>query len=236
MPNMAELKSRKSRKIADGPVDDVWISKFYLDFAYGQLQLSKQAMDLCICAVTGVIFTGTYRFLKGFYSIGDIPTIFQEKFDQTLENKHPAGLDDIKEVTKGSQQKHMDELVDVLTKLENAGYRLSENKSELFKTEIEWNGHKIDQNGIPQLQDKLLAMKELKKNEIEKELKSFLGSIEYLSKNNENLSTQTDISQQLLKNDTEWKWTEEHTEAAFENLRKLWRYRVWLTIFQTTHI
>ena len=32
----------------------------------------------------------------------------------------------------------MDELVDVLSKLENAGYRLSETKSELFKTEIEW--------------------------------------------------------------------------------------------------
>ena len=29
------------------------------------------------------------------------------------------------------------ELAEVLTKLENAGYRLSENKSEFFKTEIE---------------------------------------------------------------------------------------------------
>ena len=57
----------------------------------------------------------------------------------------------------------MDELIDVLTKLENTGYRLSENKSELFKTEMEWNGHKIDQNGIKQLPDKLLALKALNK-------------------------------------------------------------------------
>ena len=40
----------------------------------------------------------------------------------------------------------MDELIGVLTKKETAGYRLSENKSEPFKTEIEWIGHKIDQN------------------------------------------------------------------------------------------
>ena len=53
----------------------------------------------------------------------------------------------------------MDELPDVLTRLENAGYRFSENKSEFFKTEIEWIGHKIDQNGIRSLLDKLLTIK-----------------------------------------------------------------------------
>ena len=42
----------------------------------------------------------------------------------------------------------MEELIEVITKLENAGYRLSESESEIFKTEIEWIGHKIDQNGI----------------------------------------------------------------------------------------
>ena len=148
MPNMEELISRISRKIADGPADEIWISKFDLDYAYGQLKLSKIAMDLCIFAVTGGNFTGYYRFLKGFYGLADIPTIFQEKIDQTLENKHPAWLDDIIVVTKGSKQKHLEELPDVLSKLENAGYRLCENKSELFKTEIEWIGHKNDQNGI----------------------------------------------------------------------------------------
>ena len=163
MPNMEELISRISRKIADGPADEIWISKFDLDYAYGQLQLSKRAMDLCLFAVTGGNFTGYYRFLKGFYGLADIPTIFQEEIDQTLENKHPAWLDDIIVVTKGSKQKHMEELTDLLTRLENAGYRLSENKSELFKTEIEWVGHRIDQNGIRPLQDKLTAIKELKR-------------------------------------------------------------------------
>ena len=113
----------------------------------------------------------------------------------------------------------MDKLVDVLTKLENAGYRLSENKSELFKTEIEWIGHKIDQNGIRPLQDKLLAIKELKKTENEKEVKSFLGAIKYLPKYIENVSSHTNILRQLLKIDTEWKWTKKHTKS-FEKLKK----------------
>ena len=53
----------------------------------------------------------------------------------------------------------MNELIEVLSMLENAGYRLSGSKSELFKTEVEWIGYKIDHNGIRPLQDKLLAIK-----------------------------------------------------------------------------
>ena len=219
MPNMEELISRISRKIADGPTDEIWVSKFDLDYAYGQLMLSREARNLCTFAVTGGNFTCYYRFLKGFYGLANIPTIFQKKIDQSQENKHPAWLDDIIVVTKGSKEQHKKELIDVLTRLENAGYKLSENNSEFLKTEIEWFGHKIDQNGIRPLQDKLMAIKELKKPNKEKELNSFLGAIQFLSKYINNLSAQTDSLRQLLKKDTEWIWTEEHTKA-FENLKQ----------------
>ena len=128
-----------------------------------------------------------------------------------MENKHPAWLDEIIVVTKGSKEQHKKELVDILTRLENAGYRLSESKSEFFKTEIEWIGHKYDQNSIRPLQDKLMTIKILKQPKNEKELKSILGAIQYLSKYIDNLSAQTDSLRQLLKKDTEWLWTEEHT-------------------------
>ena len=125
MPNMEELTSRSSRKNADGPADETWTSKLDLDYAYGQLILSKEARNICIFAVTGGDFTGYYRFLKGFYGLADIPTIFQEKINQTLENKHPAWLDDIIIVTNGSKEQHRKELIEVIARLEIAGYRLS---------------------------------------------------------------------------------------------------------------
>ena len=143
-------------------------------------------------------------FPLGYYGLANILTIFQEKIDQTLENKHPAWLDDITVVTKGSEEEHMRELIDVLTKLENAGYRLSETKSEFFKTEIEWIGHRIDQVGIRPLQDKLLAIKELKQPNNEEELKSILGAIQCLSKYIDNLSAQTDSLRSLLKKNNNW--------------------------------
>ena len=87
MPNMEELISRISRKIADGPADEIWISELDLDHAYGQLLLSREARNLFIFAITGGNFTGYYRFLKGFYGKADIPTYFQEKIDQKSEKQ-----------------------------------------------------------------------------------------------------------------------------------------------------
>ena len=58
MPNMEKLIQRISRKIADGAINQIWISKFDLDYTYGQLQLSKHAKDLCIFAIYGGNFTG----------------------------------------------------------------------------------------------------------------------------------------------------------------------------------
>ena len=48
----------------------------------------------------------------------------------------------------------------------------------------------------------------------EKELKSFLGAIQYLSKNIESLSANTDILRKLLKKQNEWIWTDEHTKHS----------------------
>ena len=49
-----------------------------------------------------------------------------------------------------------------------------------------------------------MAIKDLKQPNNEKELKSFLGAIRYLSKYIDNLSAQTDSLIQLLKKDTKW--------------------------------
>ena len=90
--------------------------------------------------------------------------------------KHPAWLDDKIVVTKGSKQIYIDKLLDVLSNLESAGYRLSESKFEIFETEIEGMGHEIDQNGVQPLQDKLLAIKELKEPKKRKRTEVFPGS------------------------------------------------------------
>ena len=183
-----------------------------------QIKLDDDTKNLCIFTVTGGNFTGYYRFLKGFCGLADIPTIFQERIDTTLEHNHPAWLDDIMIVTKGNLEKHEMEVRETMTKLEKAGYRLNPNKCEFFKKEIKWVGHKINQQEIRPSQDKLDAIKKINIPKNEKELKSFLGAIQYLSKYIENLSTITDILRRSLKRQNDWIWSEEHTKA-FNNLK-----------------
>ena len=80
-------------------------------------------------------------------------------------------------VTKGSKQKHMNETLDVLTKLENAGYRPGEGKSDIR------NRSRMDrsQNRSERYQTvtrKTAGNKGTEKSKNEKELKSFLGGIQ----------------------------------------------------------
>ena len=90
MPNMEELISRISRKISEGKEGEILATKLDFDYAYGQIKLDENTKNLCIFTVTGGDFTGHYRFLKGCYGLADIPKIFQERIDTTLEHKHPA--------------------------------------------------------------------------------------------------------------------------------------------------
>ena len=106
------------------------------------MKLSEETSRQCVFALTGGNFSGYYRFKKGFYGLADIPTIFQEKIDRTLEYCTQAWLDDILIVTRGSKQDHEKKLFDVLDKLEKAGYRACKTKSEFFMKETKWLGHR----------------------------------------------------------------------------------------------
>ena len=132
MPNMEELLNQISVEITRDRTKELMMSKIDLDYAYGQMKLSKETSRQCVFAITGGKFSGYYRFKKGFYGLADIPTIFQEEIDRTLEYSTPAWLDDIIIVTRGDRKEHENKLFGVLKKLEDAGYQASEKKSEFF--------------------------------------------------------------------------------------------------------
>ena len=200
MPNMEELISRTSRKIADGPADGIWISKFDLDFAYGQQILSRAARNLCIFAVTGGNFTSYYRFLKGFYGLADIPTIFQENIDQTLEGEQTPSM--VRRYHRGNKrfQRGTHERTDRRpNQTRKRRVQIKPNKIRIFQNRdrTDWSPDRPGRN--PTFARQATGDKELKQPNNEKELKSFLGAIHNLSKYIDNLSAQTDSLRQFSK-------------------------------------
>ena len=202
MPNMEELLNQISVEITRDRTKELMISKIDLDYAYGQMKLSKETSRQCVFAITGGKFSGYYRFKKGFYGLADIPTIFREKIDRTLKYSTPAWLDDIIVVTRGDRKEHEKKSFDVLKKLEDACYRASERKSEFFLKSTKWLGHEIDGMGIKPNKEKVETILELKHPGNQKQLKSFLGAIQYLAKFLPRLSEKTDRLRKLLKKDS----------------------------------
>ena len=183
------------------------ISKTDLDYAYGQKKLSKETGRQCVFALTDEKVGGYYRFKKGFYGLADIPTIFQEKIDRILEYSTPAWSDDIIVVTRGDRTEHEKKLFDVLKKkLQDAGHRASERKSEFFQKKTERLGHEIDDAGIKPNTKKMRGIIELKHPENQKQLKSFLGAIQYLAKLIPKLSERTEKLRRILKKDSKGNW------------------------------
>ena len=219
MPNMEELLNQISVEITRDRTKELNISKIDLDYAYGQMKLSKETSRQCVFAITGGKFSGYYRFKKGFYGLADIPTIFQEKIDRTLEYSTPAWLDDIIVVTRGDRTEHEKKLFDVLRKLQDAGYRASERKSEFFLNKTKWLGHEIDETGIKPNTEKVKAILDLKSPENQKQLKSFLGAIPYLAKFIPRLSERTERLRRLLKKESKWNWGKKQDED-FNNIKK----------------
>ena len=184
------------------------------------MKLSEETSRQCVFAITGAKFSGYYRFKKGFYGLADIPTIFQEKIDRTLEYSTPAWLDDIIVVTRGNKQEHEKKLFDILSKLEKAGYRASKRKSEIFLKRNKWLGHDIDENGIKPNEEKVERIQKLKSLNNTKELKSFFSAIQYSAKFLPKLSEKTDGLRNLLKKNEPWVWGEEQ-EKDFKQIKQM---------------
>ena len=219
MPNMEELLNQISVEITRDRTVQLFLSKIDLDYAYGQMKLSEETSRQCVFALSGGNFSGYYRFKKRFYGLANIPTVFQEKIDRTLEYCTPAWLDDIIVVLRGNKQDHEKKLFDVLNKLEKAGYRASKKKSEFFMNETKWLGHEIKENRKKTERKKVEAIIKFKAPENTKDLKSFLGAIQYMAKFLPKLSEQTDRLRKLLKKNEPWNWGPEQ-ETDFNRTKQ----------------
>ena len=219
MPNMEDLLNRISAKISQDENKELWISKIDLEYAYGQLELDEETSKHCVFSLIGGKLNGYYKFKKGFYGLAEIPTIFQEKIERTLNCMTPAWLDDIIVTTRGTKAEHIKELEKVLEKLENGGYRASIKKTEIGLKETVWIGHHISKDGIKPNNEKTDAISKLNPPKTPKELKSFLGAVQYFAKFTENLSKMTDGLRRLLKKDTPWNWNTDR-QKEFETLKQ----------------
>ena len=115
-------------------------------------------------------------------------------------------------------------------KLKNAGYRLNLKKCEFFRKEIKWVENKIDQHGILLLQDKLEAITKIDTPKNEKELKSFLGALQYLSNYRRKLISKHRYSEKITEEEQRMELDRRTRECIQQTKRIHHKYPMFSTL------
>ena len=187
-----------------------------LSHAYNQLLLDEAAQKF----VTINTHKGLFRYSRLPFGIASAPAIFQRTMDTILQDLKGVAcyIDDII-ITGQSDAEHLDRLEEVLRRLQRHGIRAKWAKCKLFKSSVNFLGHRIDKDGVHPTTEKLEAIVRAPAPRNIQQLRSFLGLINYYGKFIPNASTILNPLNKLLRKDTPWNWSKE-CQTSFESAKK----------------
>jgi hypothetical protein len=148
-----------------------------LNMGYYTIRLSTGSSRLC----TIVLPWGKYEYCRLPMGVAGSPDIFQEKMGILMEGLEfvRTYLDDLLLITKESYDDHLARVEEVLIRLSKAGLRVNISKSAFARQELEYLGYWLTPNGIRPLTKKVEAIQRLQRPKTVKQLRSFLGMINY---------------------------------------------------------
>lgn len=167
--------------------------------------------------------TGHYQFRKMPFGWSSAPFYFQ-RFTQIYvanECSHccRAYIDDLVIYSK-TLQEHFQHLREVLLVIRKNNIRLKMSKCSFFTQEMEYLGHIITQDGIRKDPRKLMVIKNVPPPHNKKQLRSFLGKINYYGKFIPHLAQIAKPLTKLTGSKREFTWHEEQ-QVAYEALKRL---------------
>ena len=195
-----------------------------LNMGYYTIRLDPDASKICT-----IIFPwGKYSYKRLPMGIAGSPDIFQAKMSElmaTLEFVRTY-LDDLLCITKGNLADHLDKLRQVFDKLQDAGLKVNADKSKFCALETEYLGYILTRDGIKPQTNKIEAILALKSPTNVKELRRFLGMVQYYrdlwEKRSEMLAPLTDlvgecgqtkVTKAKGTKKVPWHWDEVHQKA-----------------------
>ena len=126
-------------------------------------------------------------------------------------------LDDIL-ITGKSDAEHLQNLEEVLKRLQNNGLRVKPAKCRFMESSVEYLGHWIDATGVHTTTEKVDAILKAPVPQNTQQLRSFLGLLHYYGKFLQDLSSLLHPLNRLLKSNAQWKWSAD-CQKAFEQAK-----------------
>lgn len=151
-----------------------------LDLTSGFHQIKMKEKDIKKTAFSTA--NGKFEFTRLPFGLKNAPSIFQRMINDVL--KPLIGkccyvyINDIIIIGE-NREKHLQNLEDVFSLLQKAKLRVNIEKSKFLRTQVEFLGHVVTQNGILPDPEKISAIQRIPAPTNLKELKSFLGLASY---------------------------------------------------------
>ena len=113
--------------------------------------------------------------------IAGSPDVFQAKMSELMVALEfiQTYLDDLLCITEASLDDHLDHLRLVLTRLQEVGLKVNASKSKFCAEETEYLGYILTRTGIKPQPKKVQAILAISKPNSVKDLRSFLGMVQY---------------------------------------------------------
>ncbi|UYV70256.1 K02A2.6-like, partial [Cordylochernes scorpioides] len=191
-------------------------TKLDANSGFWQIPLSSESSAL----TTFITPFGRFRFKRLPFGISSAPEIFQKRMGQILEGLEGTlcHMDDIM-VYGSCQEEHDKRLETVLTRVSKSGLTLNKDKCKFAVTTIKFLGHQIGPNGIQVDPKRKRAILEFPKPRSVKELKQFLGMVNFSARFVPNLAEIAHPMNKLLSKKEEWIWGDDQ-DRAFDQIKK----------------
>jgi len=183
-----------------------------LNMGYYHMKLTPFASRLC----TIVLPWGKYEYTRLPMGLCVSPDIFQEKMSELMVGLEfaRAYLDNLLIISKEPEfDKHLEKLEQVLTRLQEAGLKINASKSFFGRTQLEYLGYNISREGLRPSQKKVEAILQLDAPKTRKQLRSFIGMVNYYRDMWPQRSHLLAPLSALTSVKVKWKWTNEHQES-----------------------
>ena len=190
-----------------------YFSKIDLTNAFLQIPLSESAKEITTINTIWGLFS--YNFLP--FGLNISPGIFQQTINSVIQ-----GLDGVKAyqddllVFASTQSEHDRRLLQLLKRLDEFNVKINAKKSCFNVKEVHYLGHVINEKGISPDKDKITAVADAPKPTNHKELRSFLGFLQYYSKFVPHFSSKAEPLFQL-STQSDFEWNKLH-DACFNGL------------------
>ena len=195
-----------------------YFSSIDLASGYWQVPMKEESKEITAFRTPH----GLYEFNVLPFGLSNAPATFQRMMDKVLQEKIGKGvlvyLDDVL-VFGRTFEKHLNNLNDVLSLLEQNQLYCKPEKCHFGFKSIRFLGHVVDSTGISPDPNKIASIRNTEPPENLKQLRSFLGLCSYYRRFIKNFSKIAEPLNNLMKKDVEFDWRWEQ-RSAFNELKQ----------------